>query len=103
MILLRSSSVPGFLEHLQYALEGAGLLCEMRNTMTSGLSGALPVTECVPELWLVSDDQLDRARKILEELDSTPPDNGPAWTCAKCEEVHEANFTSCWNCGSERC
>lgn len=102
MILLRASSEPGVLERLKSVLEDAGLACEMRNTMTAGLSAAIPISESTPELWLVKDDELPQAQQVLHELKSTPAAGKPAWTCSKCSEVLEAQFTSCWKCGSPR-
>lgn len=102
MKLLRASSEPGVLERLKSVLEDAGLECEMRNTLTAGLTGAVPLSDSVPELWLVNDDQLPQAQKVLGVLKSTPSVDGPAWSCPQCGEVLEAQFTSCWKCGTPR-
>lgn len=102
MILLRASQEPGLLERLKSELEAAGLQCEMRNIFTAGLSPEVPITDTTPELWLVHDEQLDEARRILEVLRSDPASNRPRWTCPQCQEALEPQFTSCWKCGALR-
>lgn len=102
MILLRASQEPGLLERLKSELEAAGIQCEMRNIFTSGLSPEVPITDTTPELWLVKDEQLEEARRILNELRSDSPADGPPWTCPQCEEILEPQFTSCWKCGALR-
>ncbi|MGA1235428.1 MAG: DUF2007 domain-containing protein [Limisphaerales bacterium] len=102
MILLRASQEPGLLERLKSELEAEGIPCEMRNIFTSGLSPEVPITDTTPELWLVRDEQLEQARRILRDLQSGPPTNGPAWTCPQCEEALEPQFSSCWKCGALR-
>ena len=67
--------------------------------------GEVPVSlESLPSIW-VNPVDADRAMVIINELKT----GGPAatgtqqrWTCAKCGEVLEGQFTTCWNCGTER-
>jgi hypothetical protein len=102
MILLRASQEPGLLERLKSELEAAGLQCEMRNIFTAGLWPEVPITDTTPELWLVHDEQLDEARRILDELRSDRPSDNSPWTCSQCQEALEPQFTSCWKCGAVR-
>lgn len=67
--------------------------------------GEIPVTpESLPTVW-VNEADLDRARPIIEELKKGgPPAHATQsnWTCPKCGEVLEGQFTQCWNCGTAR-
>lgn len=47
---------------------------------------------------LVDEDDLVRAKSVIE-VDNT---NKDSWTCKKCNEVHEGQFSVCWNCGEKR-
>ncbi|HOW66247.1 MAG TPA: DUF2007 domain-containing protein [Candidatus Paceibacterota bacterium] len=102
MKLLHSSREPGKLERLRSALENRGIACAMRNELTSGLTGEIPITDSIPELWLVNDQQLPEALGILEALKQPAEPIGSPWTCSGCGESIEAQFDSCWRCGSHK-
>jgi len=47
---------------------------------------------------LVKEEDLETAKKIIECTN-----NGKSiWTCPNCNEIHESQFKSCWNCGELR-
>jgi len=102
MKLLRSSSVPGVLEHLRTVLEAEGIQCQMRNEMTAGLSAAVPVSESVPELWVVDDDMVPRALEVVGDIETQPGEGGESWVCSNCGELLEAQFGSCWKCNTPK-
>ncbi|OQW35252.1 MAG: hypothetical protein A4E19_16925 [Nitrospira sp. SG-bin1] len=83
-------------------LEEAGIPCTIKNQRSSSLAGEIPFTEVFPELWVIQDEDCDRARKILEEGLVLLPSNQDSWTCPGCDERHESQFASCWNCGQQR-
>lgn len=62
--------------------------------LTSGV-GDLPANECVPELWIIQDEQLDEARNLLSVEKSN------SWVC-KCGEKITGQFAQCWKCGNLR-
>lgn len=51
-----------------------------------------------PSVW-VRRHELERARKVLSERDRSA--SGQSWTCRRCGEKLEGQFTACWNCGTE--
>jgi hypothetical protein len=67
--------------------------------------GEVPVNpESLPSVW-VNEQDVDRAMQIISEM----KEGGPAtiepqsnWTCPKCGEVLEGQFSNCWKCGTER-
>ncbi len=83
-------------------LEQAGIACTIKNQRSSGLAGEIPFTETFPELWVIQDQDYERARQLLEEETNFPVSNEDSWICAGCGERHESQYGTCWNCGQER-
>jgi len=50
-------------------LEQAGIEVEVRHEMLSGLMGVLPLDEACPELWVVHDEDFDRADERLKQIE----------------------------------
>ena len=86
--------------HLRNLLETEGIKAVVKNQFLSSAMGDLPPAECMPELWLLSDADADRAERFLKEALSAK--TGPAWICPSCKETSEGQFTQCWRCGAYR-
>ncbi len=95
---LTSSESIAYLGHLKNLLEQSGVGCIIKNEQLSGGLGEIPFLECLPELWVVRDDQLAEAETLLEEFQRASP-SAPAWRCSACGETNEGQFAACWNCG----
>ena len=95
---LASHESLAYLGHLRNVLEQADIACTIKNEHLAGALGDLPVYSCMPELWVVRDEQVARAERLLAELATAQP-AGPAWTCRGCGEVNESQFGVCWQCG----
>lgn len=69
----------------------------------AGAAGDLPV-DIFPTLWVVDDDDLSRARELVDRFlsQSAAEESGMPWTCPACGETVEGGFDVCWNCGHER-
>ena len=91
--------VVGFLRQI---LEDQGIGCLVKNEHLMGGLGEIPQTECWPELWVMSDDQYEPAKQVIESVLSAPTESQEAWMCMTCSEHLEAQFSHCWNCGSVR-
>jgi hypothetical protein len=76
-------------------LQQAGIAARVQRQFLAGAVGELPPDQCLPEIWLVHDEQEAAARALLRELTDLPQRR---WTCACGEEV-EGGFESCWSCG----
>jgi hypothetical protein len=76
-------------------LREAGIAASVERQFLSGAAGQLPPDQCLPEIWIVHDQQEAAARTLLEQLQSLPQRR---WLCA-CGEVVEGGFESCWSCG----
>ena len=86
---------------LEQVLKEAGIDCVVRNAMLSGGAGEIPVNETWPELWVLADEDYDRARELVLEVSSDPIPQAD-WTCPQCGEHLEGQFSVCWNCGTGR-
>ena len=90
------------IEVLKELLEKVDILCTIKNQQGSSLAGEVPFVEVFPELWIVTDDDLDRAKEVLKERAKVVEAGKAAWVCSGCGERHDGNFTACWKCGQER-
>jgi len=97
-----SSPDPGEIAMLRNMLETAGIPCLMRNEITAGLAGEVPISESTPQLWIQEDQQLAEALKIKKAWQTAPPVIGNSWVCPACGETSEPQFTSCWKCGAAK-
>jgi hypothetical protein len=84
--------------HVKNVLEQAGIACLLRNVALSGGLGDIPFLDCLPEVWIVKDEQAARARSILAELGTS--EGGEPWRCAQCSELNEPQYAACWRCGT---
>jgi len=101
----RIFSSPSLIEvtQLKDTLEGARIACFIRNEVSSGLVGEIPLTECTPELWIQDDNDLSEAMRIKSDWQSfSPKAAGNHWVCPGCGETSEPQFDSCWNCGRSK-
>jgi len=84
---------------LKGLLTGKGIACEIRGEYLSMASGAIPFSECYPELWVLGDEEFKRAKDILDEWQSKQIEQYESWICQGCGEENEGQFSSCWRCG----
>jgi len=87
--------------HLKNLLEAEGIRSHIKNELLSRLAGEIPFTECAPQLWLLDERDIERARRIVADFGrdalATPP-----WRCPGCGETLEGQFSACWHCGALR-
>lgn len=76
-------------------LREAGIAASVERQFLSGAAGQLPPDQCLPEIWIVHDEQEAAARTLLRQLQTLPQRR---WHCA-CGELVEGGFESCWQCG----
>jgi hypothetical protein len=84
-------------------LESQGIEAIVRGEYLTGGWGELPVDLCT--VWIADDAQFERANELLFEfLNGTLARrfSGERWTCPKCGEPLEGQFTACWNCGTSK-
>ena len=71
---------------LKNVLEQSGIACVIKNDQLSGGLGEIPFLECLPELWVLEDQDLARATTLLTILEEpqvfTPPSRPDAFASA---------------------
>ena len=87
-------------EQMRSLLEREGIQCSLRNEYAAGASGELAPLDTWPELWLLNDEDYDRANKVMEAFQSRA--EAPDWSCSRCGRSSPATFEFCWHCGGER-
>ena len=83
--------------HARNVLLSAGIQSELRNQYLAGALGDLPMLETWPQLFV---DDADEAAALRALARAAVAPGGDSWTCERCGEVLEPQFTSCWRCGS---
>ena len=85
-------------EMLQGILEGESIPCIVRNQHSNIANGEIPFTDNWPEIWVLRESDAEAARLLL----STPAPVASDWSCPRCGEDNEGQFTACWNCSQNR-
>ena len=86
----------------QSVLESEGIKTHLKNQFMSGALGEIPFVSAVPELWILNEEDLLKAKRLVQDLLSSSEDTGPEWTCAECDAILDGVFGSCWKCGATR-
>ena len=84
-------------------LDSHGISAEVRGEFLTSGWGELPVDVC--SVWVTDDAQFDAANDLLVAFLSGSYArmlSGEGWTCAKCGEKLEGQFTQCWSCGAAK-
>lgn len=80
-----------------------GISAEVRGEFLTSGWGELPVDVC--SVWVTDDAQYAAANDLVVAFMSGAYSrmfSGERWTCPRCAEQLEGQFTSCWNCGTAR-
>lgn len=78
-------------------LRSAGVDVTVQRAYASSIAGEIPPDQALPEVWVMDDDELERARRLLDELRHPVHRH---WACPNCHEVIDGPFEQCWNCGT---
>lgn len=84
-------------------LDDAGVPCFVKNEFIQGASGEIPPHEALPEIWLQDSGWLNKATKLLQQLEGDLANFDPTtWLCTECNEQCDGEFMICWNCQHSR-
>jgi hypothetical protein len=97
-----SAKDPLMIGHLKNVLATFGIRCFTKKLDLISAAGELPPIECWPELWVVDDDKVLQAKRILKKTLAPLASVKKSWVCAGCGENIEGQFSECWNCGRDR-
>ncbi len=92
-----TSSESAEVELMEDLMEKEGIACTVQTS-----TGAIPFTECFPELWVLNDEDAPKAQALLESRLKPKEPAGSTWTCSECGEQIDEQFNSCWKCGTSR-
>jgi len=84
---------------LRNLLEQAGIEARVFNENAQSVAGEFPIPESYPQLWVLDERHVERARQILEAFERMPAISATV-RCTGCTEENPANFQVCWNCGA---
>jgi hypothetical protein len=89
--------------HFQSVLESNDIATFMKNQFGTSGAGELPFVEVIPQLWVLNDADIDRAKALIKELDNPESVVQPTqWQCPECGTPQEPAFTHCWKCSTAR-
>ena len=87
----------------QSVLESNDIPTFMKNQFGTSGAGELPFVEVVPQLWVLYEADVERAKTLIKELQEVgSQEQSQAWECAECGTRQEAAFTHCWKCSAPR-
>jgi hypothetical protein len=82
-------------------LESNGIKTFIRNEYGVGGLGELPFVEVVPQLFVLEEKDVARAKELLL-LDLPMEESEDDWVCPECGVDVDGNFSRCWKCGVNR-
>ena len=85
--------------NIRNVLINHGFDVALNNEFASSASGGLAPFDTWPEVWLLTDDDFDNAKKIIESISYNSIQ--AAWECKKCQEENDESFDYCWKCHEE--
>lgn len=78
-------------------LAQAGVEASVQRYFASGIAGNIPPDQALPEVWVHDDEQFERAKALLADLQHPVWRH---WVCRACGERIDGPFDSCWQCGA---
>ncbi len=84
--------------HVKNMLEQQGIDVLVKNDKLYSIAGEVPVTECMPEVWVQNALHYRYAEQLIAEMESAEQEEFPSWQCSSCGEQVEGSFGVCWNC-----
>lgn len=81
-------------------LKANGIAAQIFNQNSQSLAGEIPPAVAMPQLWVLDDAHLERARALIDEFRRRPVPGSRR--CGGCGEENPSNFLSCWSCGADQ-
>ena len=85
--------------NVKNVLMSHGLDVVLNNEFASSASGGLAPYDTWHEVWLLNNDDFDKAKKVIDSI--TLESNLDNWHCKNCQEENNQSFDFCWNCHAE--
>ena len=71
----------------------------LNNEFASSASGVLAPFDTWPEVWLLNDNDFEKAKKIIDSI--SLESNLDSWEFQNCKELNDQSFDFCWSCYAE--
>jgi hypothetical protein len=84
---------------LKNVLQKSGIRCVENNEQMAQIIPAAPFQA---ELWVENEADYAAAIALLGEWQHPTNAAGAGWTCSRCGEKLESQFSKCWKCGTRR-
>jgi len=85
--------------HIKNFLISNGIEAIVKNENLYSVAGELPIHECMPEVWILDEDQFVTAEQLIKTVDVKADQvEGLDWACDFCGESNAAVFNLCWKC-----
>jgi len=88
-------------EFVRNLLEGQGIAATVHGANISSWLSPVMGSAVAPGVF-VDEADLPAARELVRRYQQRDLPAGEPWTCPRCGEAIEGQFTQCWNCGAER-
>jgi Putative prokaryotic signal transducing protein len=89
---------------LKGLLQTAGISAEVHGeALFTTVEGGTAIPGMRPSVWILEDQQQQQAKEILATYttgEGVPSYSKEPWKCPRCGEIHEPQFSACWNCGT---
>lgn len=83
---------------LAHTLETHGIRTHVFNESLQGGFGELP--QIYPEVWIVDEQDWERARALVENFERDVTASEGVVRCGQCHEDNPSTFEICWQCGA---
>jgi len=85
--------------HMKNLLISNGIEAIVKNENLYSVAGELPITECMPEVWVLDAGQFEEAEALIKTVDAKSRNaDAVDWACDACGESNGAAFELCWKC-----
>jgi hypothetical protein len=84
---------------LKNVLQKSGIRCVEKNEQVAQV---IPSAPFQAELWVEDGADYAAAVALLEAWQHPTGAAGAEWTCSRCGEKLESQFSKCWKCGTRR-
>ncbi len=98
---LHRSSDRMFVQMLTDRLQAEGIDCVVKDENRSSMGEITPIVSWAT-VWVIESEHYDRAEELLHAITNLPSLDEATWECSQCGEVHEPQFSTCWNCGNDK-
>jgi len=96
MKMLYANENSFLVNNVKNLIEAQEISTFIKNEFAQGAIGETSAFDAWPEVWVIDDADIERAKEILKLSQSGV--KGEEWVCKSCSEKNDPSFEICWNC-----